>query len=85
MDGTVRSWVRGDVISVVLRDDLTDERYDVPLTLETEVPADWTAADVRQGERAQRVPVTRDGGRSSVLYEAVPNGEDVQIARVERR
>jgi peptidoglycan/xylan/chitin deacetylase (PgdA/CDA1 family) len=85
MDGTVRSWVRGDVISVVLRDDLTDERYDVPLTLETEVPADWTAADVRQGERAQRVPVTRDGGRSSVLYEAVPNGEDVQITRVERR
>ena len=73
--GTVRSYVSDDVISVVLRDDLTDERYDLPLTLETQVPPDWKAVDVRQGKRAQRVPVVRDDGRSYVLYPAIPNGE----------
>jgi peptidoglycan/xylan/chitin deacetylase (PgdA/CDA1 family) len=83
--GTVRSWLRDDAISVVLRDDLTDARYDLPLTLRTEVPADWRAAEVRQGDRTQRVPVVTDDGKSSVLYEAVPNGEDVRIARAAAR
>jgi peptidoglycan/xylan/chitin deacetylase (PgdA/CDA1 family) len=81
MHGTVRSWVRGDVISVVLRDDLTDARYGLPLTLETQVPADWTAVDVRQGGRAQRVPAVRGDGASFVRYQAVPNGEDVRLSR----
>jgi peptidoglycan/xylan/chitin deacetylase (PgdA/CDA1 family) len=81
MHGTVRSWVRGDAISVVLRDDLTDARYDLPLTLETQVPADWTTADVRQGDRAQRVPVVGDDGKTLVRYEATPNAEDVRLAR----
>jgi hypothetical protein len=81
MHGTARSYVRGDAISVVLRDDLTDERYDLSLTLETQVPPDWTAVDARQGRRAQRVPVVRQDGRSYVLYAAIPNGEDVQLTR----
>ena len=79
--GTVRSYVSDDVISAVLRDDLKDARYDLPLTLETQVPPDWKAVDVRQGKRAQRVPVVRDDGRSYVLYPAIPNGEDVRLAR----
>lgn len=85
MHGTVRSWVRDDAISVVLRDDLEDARYDLPLTLRTEVPADWAAAEVRQGDRTQRVPVVTDDGKSSVVYEAVPNGEDVRLARAPAR
>jgi peptidoglycan/xylan/chitin deacetylase (PgdA/CDA1 family) len=85
MHGTVRSWVRDDAISVELRDDLEDARYDLPLTLRTEVPTDWTAAEVGQGERTRRVPVTKADGRSLVLYEAVPNGEDVLIARAAGR
>jgi peptidoglycan/xylan/chitin deacetylase (PgdA/CDA1 family) len=83
MHGTVHSWVRDGVISVVLRDDLTDARYDLPLTLETRVPPDWAAADVQQGERAQRVPAVTTDGRSSVLYEAIPNGEDIRLGRAE--
>jgi len=79
--GTVRSYVSHDVISVVLRDDLTDERYELPLTLETQVPPGWKAVDVRQGRRVQRVPVVRGDGGSYVLYPAIPNGEDVRLAR----
>ena len=81
MHAAVRSYVGDDAISVVLRDDLTDERYDLPLTLQTRVPPDWTAVDARQGRRAQRVRVVRDDGRSYVLYAAIPNGEDVQLTR----
>ena len=72
MHGTVRSYVSDDVISVVLRDDLKDARYDLPLTLETQVPSDWKAVDVRQGKRARRVPVVRDDGTSYVLLPGDP-------------
>ena len=40
MHGNVASYRDGDVISVVLRDDLTDLSYDIPLTLKTFVPSD---------------------------------------------
>ena len=80
MNGTVRYWTRGDTIRVTLSDDLTDPRYDLPLTLRTEVPVDWAAADVRQGARGQHVAVAKDASGAHVLYEAVPNGEDVRLS-----
>jgi hypothetical protein len=65
---------------VVLRHDLTGAAYDLPLTLRTEVPAEWTAAEVRQGARSRRVPVGHDGPAAYVRYQAVPNAEDVTLA-----
>ena len=41
MHSSVRSYREGDEISVVLRDDLTDASYDLPLTLKTQVPSEW--------------------------------------------
>ena len=79
MHATVRSSRDDSAISVVLRHDLTDAAYDLPLTLRTEVPADWAAADVRQGGRTQRVPVVRDAPAPYVRYEAAPNAEDVAL------
>jgi peptidoglycan/xylan/chitin deacetylase (PgdA/CDA1 family) len=79
MHGGVRSYRAGPAISVVLRHDLTDAAYDLPLTLRTEVPADWAAADVRQGGRSQRVSVGRDGAAAYVRYRAMPNAEDVTL------
>ena len=38
---SVRSYREGNEISVVLRDDLTDASYDLPLTLKTQVPSGW--------------------------------------------
>jgi hypothetical protein len=46
----------------------------------TEVPAEWTAAEVRQGGRSRRVPVGHDGPAAYVRYQALPNAEDVTLA-----
>ncbi len=84
MHAEVHSYREADTISVVLRDDLTDVSYDLPLTLKTSVPADWTAAEVRQGSQAQRASVIRDQGTDNkgagyVLYQAAPNAEVVTL------
>jgi hypothetical protein len=78
--GSVASYRDGDAISVVLRSDVTDVAYDLPLTLRTYVPAEWKAAEVRQGQRTQPVQVLRENGADYILYQAIPNGEDVHLS-----
>jgi peptidoglycan/xylan/chitin deacetylase (PgdA/CDA1 family) len=72
----------GDVISVVLRDSLTDASYDLPLTLKTYVPAHWPAVEMRQGNRTMRLEVAGDRPRGYVSYQAVPNGETITLAAI---
>ncbi len=79
MHASVRSYRDGSAISVVLRHDLADAAYDLPLTLRTEVPAEWAAVEVRQGGRSRRVPVGREGPAACVRYQAIPNAEDVAL------
>ena len=80
MHADVRSYTDGNAISIVLRQSLTDESYDLPLTLKTSVPSGWTRVAVRQGARSQTVPVLHEQGRGYVLYQAVPNAEVVTLA-----
>jgi peptidoglycan/xylan/chitin deacetylase (PgdA/CDA1 family) len=80
MHAEVRCYTNADAISAILRQSLTDESYDLPLTLKTSVPSGWQRVAVRQGGRSQVVPVVHDQGRSYVLYQAVPNGEVVALA-----
>jgi hypothetical protein len=82
MHGQVFSYGEGDVISVVLRSDLTDVSYGLPLTLKTYVPSSWQTAEVRQGKRTNHVIVGRDNSMSYVLYQAVPNAEVVTLSAV---
>ena len=82
MHGQVFSYGDGDVISVVLRSDLTDVSYGLPLTLKTYVPSSWQTAEVRQGKRTKLVIVGRDNSMSYVLYQAVPNAEVVTLSAV---
>ena len=79
MHSGVRSYVVGNEISVVLRDDLTDASYDLPLTLKTQVPSGWHAVEVRQGDQIRRVQTFQEKGTSYVLYQAVPNAEVVTL------
>jgi peptidoglycan/xylan/chitin deacetylase (PgdA/CDA1 family) len=81
MHGSVASYREGDKISVVLRDDLKDVSYNLPLTLKTYVPSEWTTALVRQGARTARVQITKENGNNYVLYQAVPNGENVTLVK----
>jgi peptidoglycan/xylan/chitin deacetylase (PgdA/CDA1 family) len=84
MHSEVRSYRDGETILVVLRNDLTNPSYDLPVTLKTDVASRWQAAEIRQGERVRRVEVVHQNGLGYVLYQAVPNAEVVNIRPVER-
>lgn len=76
----VRASRRGNVIEVTLSHDLDGRLYDLPLTLETTLPADWSSIEVRQGTRSLPSEVSRDQGSRRVIYQAVPNAEPVTLA-----
>ena len=82
---TVGSYTDGEVISVVLRSELTELSYDLPLTLKTYVPNEWKAVEVRQGEQRKQVEVVRANGAEYVLFQAMPNAEVVRLSRVVKR
>jgi peptidoglycan/xylan/chitin deacetylase (PgdA/CDA1 family) len=79
MHSGVRSYQEGNEISIVLRDDLTEAGYDLPLTLKTQVPVGWHAVQVRQGDQVKRVEAFQQKGTSYVLYQAVPNAEVITL------
>jgi len=81
MHGEVRWYRDGDVFSVVLHQSLTDVCYDLPLTLKTVVPPEWERVAVRQGTRSHVVSVIHDQEHVYALYQAVPNGEVVELSR----
>jgi peptidoglycan/xylan/chitin deacetylase (PgdA/CDA1 family) len=81
MHGQVVSYRDGDAISVVLRSDLTDVSYDLPLTLKTYVPKEWNTVQVRQGERRKQLAVVRANDQGYVVYQAVPGAEVVTLSR----
>ncbi len=84
MHAEVRTYRHGDTISVVLRDDLKDASYDLPLTLKTYVPASWPGALVRQGSRTQGTETIGDKMRGYVYYQAVPNAETITLTAMGR-
>jgi peptidoglycan/xylan/chitin deacetylase (PgdA/CDA1 family) len=80
----VRTYRYGDAISVVLRDDLKDASYDLPLTLKTYVPAGWRGVSVRQGNRKQSLETIGDQMRRYTYYSAVPNAETITLTAIGR-
>jgi peptidoglycan/xylan/chitin deacetylase (PgdA/CDA1 family) len=83
--GKVVSYRDGDSISVVLRSQITNLSYDLPLTLKTYVPYEWKTVAIRQGERTQQLDVVPGNRAGYVLYQAVPNAEVVTLAAQTRR
>lgn len=77
--GEVRSYQDGDSLTVVVRDDLADLSYDLPLTLKTYVPIDWRVVEVNQGKRTMRAEVLHDQVGAYVLYQAIPNAEVARL------
>ncbi|WP_162525149.1 InlB B-repeat-containing protein [Rariglobus hedericola] len=53
----------------------TNALYDLPLTVNTQVPSAWRAATVVQGAKTVSVPVSN----GSIRYDALPNGGTVSI------
>jgi hypothetical protein len=77
----VRSSRKGDAIHVDLTHSLDVSLYDFPLTLKTEVPEEWKAAEVRQGESVQNVDSILNDGAPHVLYQAQPNAGSLTISQ----
>jgi hypothetical protein len=80
--GTVASYRDGEIISAVLRSDVTNVEYDLPLTLKTRVPDEWKTVEIQQGEIRKQVDVVQSNGAKYVLYQAVPNAEAVKLSCV---
>jgi peptidoglycan/xylan/chitin deacetylase (PgdA/CDA1 family) len=80
--GTVASYRDGEIISAVLRSDITNVGYDLPLTLKTHVPDDWKTVEIQQGERRKQFDAIQSNGAKYVLYQAVPNAEVVKLSAV---
>jgi peptidoglycan/xylan/chitin deacetylase (PgdA/CDA1 family) len=78
--GAVEARRKGATIEVSLRHDLSQELYDLPLTLRTRVPPAWPAVQVRQGASVRRVDVDRWLGEAWATYEAAPNAGTVTLA-----
>jgi len=79
MYGQVRSAMEGERIQVNLTHSLDAALYDLPLTLKTRVPAEWSTATVTQGETIRTITVERDDADSFILYQAIPNAGTIEI------
>jgi hypothetical protein len=77
---TVSSFQDGNTISIVLRSDLSDLSYDLPLTLKTAIPKTWSEVAVQQGDRTTHIAVVETKNDHYALYQAVPNGEVVTLS-----
>jgi len=76
----VATYVESKAISIVLRSDLTELGYDLPLTLKTYVPEEWKTVEVRQGTQVKRVVVVRGKDATYIVYQAMPNSEVVTLS-----
>ncbi|HIV03019.1 MAG TPA: polysaccharide deacetylase family protein, partial [Candidatus Aphodoplasma excrementigallinarum] len=66
---------------ISLTDNLPDDIFNYPLTLRSEVPADWTYATVTQDGKTQRAEVVREVDKYYIYYDATPDKGDITIAQ----
>lgn len=71
----------GDAIDVTVSHSLDPKLYNLPLTVRTTVPAQWTSVRVRQARADATVPVQRDASSSFVLFRITPNGGAARLER----
>ena len=81
MRSTVNTKQAGDAIEVTVTHQLDPKLYDLPLTVRTTVPSDWTSVQIRQGSQTRTATVQKDGGESYAQYAIAPNGG---LARLQR-
>jgi hypothetical protein len=82
MRATIETVQNGQAIDVRVTHPLDPEKYDLDLTARTTVPASWTAAQVTQGMRTERLRVIDDRAGRYVQYRITPNGGAARIEPV---
>ena len=76
---TVKAGQKADAITVTLTHSLDKKMYDLPLTLKTYIPANWTTVIVTQGTTTQNPPVRHDEKGAYVLYQLNPNTTNASL------
>lgn len=69
--------------TISLTDNLPDDIFNYPLTLKSEVPADWNYATVTQDGKTQQVEPKLEDGKFYVYYDATPDKGDITLAKSE--
>ena len=67
-------------ITVHLTYSLDKHIYNMPLTLKTYVPGGWKKVKIIQGGQQQQVEPKKDANGNYVLYEAMPNKDDIDLS-----
>jgi peptidoglycan/xylan/chitin deacetylase (PgdA/CDA1 family) len=70
---------KDEKILIALKHSLDKNLYGLPLTLKTYVPSGWTRITIKQGERSFIANTSKDEQGSFVLYQAIPNAEDISL------
>jgi len=69
----------GKEIKISVTDDLQDEIYNYPLTVDITVPSDWNEVVFTQGEKNQSVSTFTKNGKRIVRVEVIPDGGTVTL------
>jgi hypothetical protein len=81
MASKVTAQQAGDAIEVFVTHSLDPKLYDLPVTLQTTIPADWKVVRFRQANDVRWLPIHRNDGNVFVLYRIMPNAG---VARLEK-
>ena len=75
VNGKVSTNVSGDALEVSVAHSLDKAVYDLPLTVRTNIPADWRVVRFRQGDEIRWLPIHREGAEPFVMYRMAANGK----------
>ena len=82
MNADISSSEDNGKIVVTLTHTLDKSMYNIPLTLKSYVRTDWKEAVVKQGDEVKSLSTLQDGAGTYVLYQAVPNGANIEISGI---
>ena len=84
MNANVNTVDGADKIVISLKHSLDPVSYNVPLTLKTYIDPDWEKVTVKQGANTITVTPSSDEKGSYVLYQALPNAEDIEVSKAQQ-
>ena len=69
-----------DQIVLSLADTLDDSVFDEPLTIRSEIPANWTSVTIQQGTYSTTLTPSVEGSATVVYYSAIPDDGNITLS-----
>ncbi|HEY8782310.1 MAG TPA: polysaccharide deacetylase family protein [Mucilaginibacter sp.] len=67
-------------ISLNITMPLNSGMYNIPLTLKTYIPANWSHVIVKQGKHSKKIEPEKDGKGTYVIYQVKPNLKSIHLS-----